>query len=144
MSPESLMLLLGRFACGVSNEISAQGNKPRSKANNVPSTRRYQDELFGTSDLVNLSFGYRMPRHHRDGRQHYKTCAACCGQADVLCRPDYRNPKVKNPASMQGTSIVANVNRIFAGGGTAKRLLGVDTRFGNYCDSHTGINGTSL
>jgi len=170
------------FACDISSEKFLKGNEPAVKQITFfqqDVTKPFPEELLGTFDLVNLSFlsyaltsqgwekalqnlrGLLRPGGHliiRDG-EHIMF------NHERPPPPEGQEPDVA--ACMQGTSIVANVNRIFSGGALRRGFLvsvlsqpflqiletaslrvvssrRVEVPFGNNCDFYTGIDGTSL
>jgi len=169
------------FACDVSREKILQGNKHPAKQIRFfqqDVTKPFPDELLGTFDLVNLAFvsyaltsqGWEMALQNLHsllrpgGHLVVRDCDLIMYNHEHPPPPEGQEPDAA--AYMQGTSTVANVNRIIVGGALQRGLVvglsyhlpemcetaslrvissrRVEIPMGNYCDSFPGIDGTSL
>ncbi|KAF8492967.1 S-adenosyl-L-methionine-dependent methyltransferase, partial [Russula emetica] len=171
------------FACDIDDTKFLQGNKLQVAAKHVSFfqqdvTKPFPDELLGTFDLVNLillscaltSQGWKMALQNfrsllrPGGHLVVRDCDLIMYNHEHPPPPEGQEPDAA--AYMQGTSIIANVNRIITGGALRKgfvvglsydlskmfgdaslRVLSsrrAELPLGNHCGFYTGIDGTSL
>ncbi|KAI0290624.1 hypothetical protein BC826DRAFT_1026401 [Russula brevipes] len=169
------------FACDISTGKFPQTGEPHAKSIKFfqqDVTKPFSDELLGTFDLINvnlLSFALTS-QGWKTSLQNLHSLLRPGGHLTIregdqlMYNHEYPPPpEGEEPNAdtyMQGTSVVSNANRIFAGGALhngfivglsyhlqemfeAASLRVLSSRrilipFGNYCDFYKGADGTSL